>query len=314
MGIENFRLLRPFIVVVALAVCIGAAVPARPAPTDGKTTADSKWTTLHFANPVVFAIGMDSDIGTNSRIAIALASRLYENGKGNPSQPVHGAWVVPGGTMTVADFVDQCSKDSNTRGAFIVLPTAVANSNDNGIILIRNNTEVFLNVMAAGCDHSASAAGVSSERSPSPAPSGSASIVWASSTEHGVKVRTQVEFFPIAILTSIYFAFAPQRTTQTTTTTVFPTTTPIPPTGARASVQQQNSTVLNASGTASLQGGVLNAFAGNGVGTSIGAVNSPEKQTYHAVDDAIGYIVKKQINAACQVPSGGAAAPAFCSW
>ncbi len=44
---------------------------------------------------------------------------------------------------------------------------------------------------------------------------------------------------------------------------------------------------------------MLSAFAGSGIGTTIGAAPSPEKQNFHALDDAIGYIVNKQINAAC---------------
>lgn len=154
--------------------------------------------------------------------------------------------------MTLNDFTAQCGlADSNTVGAFIVLPTAVSSSVDNGIILSRANSEVFLNVIAAQCDPPTSEG-----------PRNPLSIVWTSTTEHGVSVRTQVEFFPLAVLTSVYLALTPQRTNQQTTTIVYATTPPIPAGGERSSVQNLNSSVLNPSGTAALQSGVLKRVLG----------------------------------------------------
>ena len=293
-----------FAIVAAGAVLVAATqapIGAAPPPAASSKPA---WVKMKFTHPVVFTIAMDADPSTNARLTVALASRLTQNGKSasTVALPVRHAWVVPGGAMTLSDFAEQCDTDPNTVGAFIVLPTAVSNSMDNGIVLSRNNSEVFLNVVAAQCG--ATPAGTAS---PNPL-----SIVWASTTEHGVNVRTQVEFFPIAILVSTYLALTPQRTNQTTTIRVYPTTAPIPPGGERAQVQQLDSTVLNAQGSASLQSGVLTAFAGNGIGTTIGAAPSPEKQSFHALDDAIGYIVRKQINVACQ--GAQAATWPFCAW
>jgi len=304
-----------FLLVAGIALAVAAALP--PATTGAAPevapTPKPVWTPVRFSHPVVFTIALDNEPQSNARLTVALANRLTANGKSasTASLPVRNSWVVPGGAMTLRDFTEQCAMDPNTVGAFVILPTAVTSSFDNGIVLSRQNSEVFLNIIAAQCTRAAPASGTAA--SPAPAPSANPlSIVWASTTEHGVNVRTQVEFFPIAILLSTYLALAPQRTTQTTTVISYPTVVPIPPGGERTQVQQLSSNVLNAQGNASLQSGVLTAFAGNGIGTTIGAAPSPEKQNFHALDDAIGYIVRKQINVACAGPQ--AASWPFCSW
>jgi len=302
-----------------IAAVIAVTLPFAAAPSDAAPTpaaaAKTAWAPVKFDYPVVFTIAMDPEAALNGRITVSLANRLARNGQASsvrpPSSgvaaplnpgPVHHAWVVPGGAMTLDDLAAECAlPGSNVVGAFVVLPTAISNSIDNGIVLARANSETFLNVIAAQCNPR-----TDGEAAPNPL-----SIVWTSTTEHGASVRTQVEFFPIAVLTSVYLALAPQRTTQQTTTITYPTTTPIPAAGERTSVQNLNSSIFNPQGTGALQSGVLNAFSGSGLGTTIGAAPSPERQNFHAVDDAMGYIVK-QINAACKPEN--AASWRFCAW
>jgi hypothetical protein len=130
-------------------------------------------------------------------------------------------------------------------------------------------------------------------------PVGEVSVLWASYAERGRYGRSQIEFFPLAVLTSVYLAFAPQRTYQTTTTTVYPTTNPLPPGGTRSQVQVQQASVLNPSGTSGLQGNVLSAFAGNGLGATIGGAASADSMAVRAADDAIGHILQEQLPAVC---------------
>lgn len=266
---------------------------------------------IHFERPVVFTMALGGpDVGANARIAVALAGRLHENGKAGLG-PIRNALIVPEAQWTIAEYLQQCAQDPNTLGAFIVLPPSLSNSVDNYIVLLRNKTEVALSLMIAKCTHEAGAPGVAAKV---PSPGDNAAVVWASFAERGVSGRSQVEFFPLAILTSVYLALSPQRTTQTTTTTVYPVTTPIPAAGERSQVQTLTSSILNAQGTAQLQQGVLTAFsATGGPGATIGAANAPEKQTYHAADDALQHVVIKQLNAEC---GGRTADPlrVFCSW
>jgi hypothetical protein len=155
--------------------------------------------------------------------------------------------------------------------------------------------------MVAECRQPSAGAGASPAATApeSAGPDGETSVVWASYAQSGRFGRSQIEFFPLAVLTSVYLAFSPQRTYQTTTTSVFPTVAPIPPGGERSSVQVQQSSILNPSGTAGLQGNVLGAFAGNGLGSTIGGQTAPETQAVRAADDAIGHLLNEQLNRVC---------------
>jgi hypothetical protein len=88
----------------------------------------------------------------------------------------------------------------------------------------------------------------------------------------------------------VYLAFAPQRTYQTTTTKAYPTPNPLPPDGARTSVQTLNSSVINASGTGSLQTNVVTTVAGAQL--AIGRLGNTEHLTMHAAEDAVGKLLQ----------------------
>jgi hypothetical protein len=277
---------------------VDAAAPDTP-------PADVSKAMIGFSHPVVFTMAL-GDTATNGKIAVLMATRLRENGKRNAGPVRSDAWIVPEGQWTLADYLNQCRRDpGHTRGAFIVLPPSSANSTDNYIALLRTSTDVTLSIMVAECHPTAAMPAPSASApasAPTAAPDGETSVVWASYAQSGKYGRTQIEFFPLAVLTSVYLAFSPQRTYQTTTTTVFPTIAPIPPGGERSTVQTQQSNVLNPSGTASLQGNVLTAFGGNGLGSTIGGQTAPEGQAVRAADDAIGHLLNEQLNRICTAP------------
>jgi hypothetical protein len=275
------------------------------AAAQGAKSTDPSKPFIKFARPVVFTMAL-GDPATSGKIAVIMANRLRDNGKRNLGPVRSDAWIVPEGSWTLADYLDQCKQDSeHTRGAFIVLPPSGANSSENYIALLRTSTDVTLSIMVAEC-HPTAAAPAPSASAPAPvatsARDGETSVVWASYAQSGKYGRTQIEFFPLAVLTSVYLAFSPQRTYQTTTTTVYPTFAPIPPSGERSSVQTQQSSVLNPSGTSGLQGNVLSAFAGNGLGSTIGGQTAPETQAIRAADDAIGHLLNEQLNRVCTAP------------
>jgi hypothetical protein len=289
--------------ILALFAGLGGTRTVEAAAQDAKSS-DVLKPMIKFEHPVVFTMAI-GDPATNGKIAVLMANRLRENGKRNAGPVRSDAWIVPQGQWSLGDYLDQCKRDSShTRGAFIVLPPASSNSSENYIALLRSSTDVTLSIMVAEC-HAAAAAPAPSAAAPAavaPAADGETSVVWASYAQSGKYGRTQIEFFPLAVLTSVYLAFSPQRTYQTTTTSVYPTIAPIPAGGERTSVQTQQSNVLNPSGTAGLQGNVLTAFAGNGLGSTIGGNTGPEVQAVRAADDAIGHLLNEQLNRVCAAP------------
>jgi len=288
----------------------------------GQESSGLRFTPINFQHDVVFTLALGTDPATSARIAVTLARRLRQNGLDNPggaapAAPVRDAWIVPEGGWTLSDYEQQCAADPKTRGAFIVMPPAITNAADNYIAVLRSWTDVSFSVMVAECRHEGIGRSVmlsenGASLAPAPGRGGTTAVVWVSETpSKGKAGRSQIEFFPLTVLTSVYFAFAPQRVYQTTTVAAFPTPNPLPVGGARSSVSTVQSTTLNASGTGSLQGGVLSAFSGNGLGVTIGAQASPETQALHAADDAIGHLLADQLNLDCKRL---APIPAFCGW
>ncbi len=281
-----------------------AQVPATAAP------AKTPEPTIRYARDVVFALALGTDPGTSVRIAVALAARLKAKVRTGAGLPVRNAWVVPEGTWTLADYLQQCAQDPHTRGAFIVLPPSSGVATDNWIVLLQNTTTVTFSVMVAQCDHGGAppvADGVVGPppSSPAPRPGDNASVVWASEPVTGKFGRSQVEIFPLAVLTSIYLAFAPQRTYQTTTTVAYATPNPLPSSGARTNVQTLQGTVLDGQGSGAVQNNVLGAFSGNGLGSTIGGSANPDYHTVHAADDAIGHLLDQQLDKYCKDPEHG---------
>ena len=284
-------------------------------------------TPMAFANglKVVFVVAL-GDPATSAKIAVALASELRRN----PNRTVPksasappGAFhlrsdstaVVPEGGWGLNDYVEQCrTYPDSTQGAFIVLPPSTGTDTENFLVVVRDNATIAFNALIADCesDH-----GVT--------PQGTPKILWASDTATGRYGRSTLQFLPFAVLTSVYLAFSPQRTYQTTSTTVFPTPNPLPAHGARSSVQTVSSSVLNASGTGSLQTNVVSSVAGAQL--AFGRHGGPDHLTMHAAEDAVGKlllllsdecprIARRQgpdIPSASSAPAVPAPA-AFCEW
>jgi hypothetical protein len=291
-----------------------AQVPAAPGAAPVKTPDPS----IRFAHDVVFALALGSDPATDARIAVTLAARLKAKARTEHGLPVKNAWIVPEGSWTLGDYLQQCAQDPHTRGAFIVLPPSSGVATDNWIVLLQNTTTVTFSVMVAQCDHAGAppvADGVAGPppTAPTARPGDNASVVWASEPATGKFGRSQVEIFPLAVLTSIYLAFAPQRTYQTTTTVAYPVPNPLPSNGARTNIQTLNGTVLDGQGSGAVQNNVLGAFSGNGLGSTIGAAANPDFHTVHAADDAIGHLLAEQLDVYCLDPKVSVPRD-FCSW
>ena len=249
---------------------------------------------VKFAGPVIFAMALGNDQPTNSAIAVALSNRLKDrvacatadahcagltiDPKHPPLAPrIMTADVVPEGTWNLDDFVAQCATDpANTIGAFIALPATTGGHSADYLVLLRNETVIQFSAMIAECGGSAAAPGETR-------------IVWVSGSTEGEYGRSAIQFLPFAVLTSVYLAFAPQRTYQTVTTTAYATPNPLPSTGARSSVQTTNASVLNASGSGSLQQQVITSVTSSQLQFGPGA--SAPHLTLHAADDAVGKLL-----------------------
>ena len=309
-GDVSFLPIRPIFALVGVCALVAGFAGSHTAGAATETkAAETPRPLIKFDHAVVFTMAL-GEPATNAKVAALMAGRLHDNGKNNAGPVRSDAWIVPMGQWSLADYLDQCKRDpAHTRGAFIVLPPSSASSSDNYIALLRSTTDVTLSIMVAEC-RPPSASATPAPESSGP-PGGDTTIAWASYAQSGKYGRSQIEFFPLAVLTSVYLAFSPQRTYQTTTTTVYPTVAPIPPSGERSSVQVQQSSILNPSGTAGLQGNVLGAFAGNGLGSTIGGQSAPETQAVRAADDAIGHLLHEQLNRVCAAanPRGGTPPP-----
>lgn len=325
------RMLRLRVVLVLIAL-FSVLVAAAGTPRAGAQTAPAAPRTpdpsIRYAHDVVFTLALGSDAPTNAKIAVALAARLKSKQRAAAGLPIQNAWVVPQGAWTMGDYLQQCAQDAHTRGAFIVLPPSSAVATNNYIVLLENKTTMRFSVMVAQCDHSAAPPAQDWVAGPpppekTPRPGDNASVVWVSEPAKGEYGRSQVEIFPLAVLTSIYLAFAPQRTYQTTTTVAYATPNPLPATGARTNVQTLQGSVLDGQGAGAVQNNVLSAFSGNGLGSTIGAAGNADLHAVHAADDAIGHLLSEQLDEYCKNPAapgppgppGPLAGPhEFCRW
>jgi hypothetical protein len=270
------------------------AVTGSPAPALIETSAKAADLSMHFQHDVVFTISLGTDTPTGAKIATSLAQRLREKSRLGAGLPVKNAWIIPEGGWNLTNYLQQCAADPHTLGAFIVLPPSSAQSQLNFIVMLENTTTASFSVMIAACDHGAGRSAKLGDNT---------SVVWASDPATGKYERSQVEIFPLAILTSVYLAFAPQRTYQTVTTNVFPTVAPIPATGERTNVVTTNSSVLNSQSSGQVQSNVVSAFAGTaggGLGSTIGAGGGVDLHITHAADDAIGHLLNDQLDPFCK--------------
>jgi hypothetical protein len=193
---------------------------------------------IHFRIPVVFVFVLGSNPSDSAKISTELAKKLGTVLK----DPV----VPEAGWNSFADYAAQCEGDrAHTKGAFIVLPPAAGGTTKNYLVLVQKGTTVDFNAMISECDQ------MHEHKEPD--------VAWVSNTVAGEYSRSVIQFLPFAVLTSVYLAFAPQRTYQTTTSTVFPVPSPLPIGGARNSVQTLNSSVINGQGVGSVQNNIVSA-------------------------------------------------------
>jgi hypothetical protein len=282
---------------VASAQVPPAALPSvggSPAPSLIETSAKAADLSMHFQHDVVFAISLGTDTPTGAKIATSLAQRLRDKSRLGAGLPVKNAWIIPEGGWNLTNYLQQCAADPHTLGAFIVLPPSSAQSQLNWIVLLESATTTSFSVMIAACDHGTAHSAKLGDNT---------SVVWASDPATGKYERSQVEIFPLAILTSVYLAFAPQRTYQQVSTVVYPTVAPIPAGGERANIATTTGTVLNGQSSGTIQSNVVSAFAGTaggGLGSTIGAGGGVDLHLTHAADDAIGHLLTEQLDPFCK--------------
>ena len=243
---------------------------------------------FNVGQPVVFTLALGSDDATNARIAVALADKLKHGADGKDRRDTK---FVPEGQWNLGDFVAQCSKfPTSTWGAFIVLPPSASSRSSNYLIVIRSEETLTFNAMVAVCNQA----------------TGTADIEWVSDTASGQYGRSVIQFLPLAVLTSVYLAFAPSRTYTTAATSVFPVPSPIPKGGAQSSVVTTAASQNNSSGTASLQGNVVNSV---GIAALLfGRTSTAEDYTVHSAEAAVNQLVT-QFKSQCDKFGGP-----YCAW
>jgi hypothetical protein len=274
----------------------GTARPAASessAPSGGGSssdTSDKSQPLIDFQKPVVFTLALGGDAATNARISVALANKL----KHAPDGKVRTATTfVPEGQWNLGDFTSQCRKyPTSTWGAFIVLPPSASSRSSNYLIVIRSEETLTFNAMVAVCNQA----------------TGAADVEWVSDTATGQYGRSVIQFLPLAVLTSVYLAFAPSRTYTTVTSNVFPVPSPIPKGGAQSSVQTTATASNNSSGTATLQNNVVSSV---GIAALLfGRQSTAEDYTVHSAEDAVTKLVFQFLHD-CAPPNAGGP---YCAW
>jgi hypothetical protein len=272
----------------------GASVSGdpKPSPSGGDTAPKDKasppvW--IGFNEHVVFTLALGKDPTTNTEIAVALAKRMKRNDDGSQRLTT----FVPEGGWSLDDFLEQCKNDSeHTMGAVIVLPPTFETRNDNYLVMVRSAATLQFNAMVATCNPA----------KPDPMASdktvlGRAGVDWVSDTVSGQYGRSVIQFLPLAVLTSVYLAFAPQRLYQSVATRTYPAPNPVPAGGYQSSVQTESQTTLNPTGTASLQNSVVGAV---GIGELLfGRQASVEHFTVRAAEDAATNFVANEFRTQC---------------
>lgn len=111
--------------------------------------------TLSFAIPVVFVLASDPSEPVNSILTNTLTGELQRVRNGQIDQGaslIRNSWVVPEPTWSLSEYVQQCKDSPQTRGAFIILPTAVKNGSRSTLLYRRSTTELGLDVILADCE------------------------------------------------------------------------------------------------------------------------------------------------------------------
>jgi len=224
---------------------------------------------LKFRTPVVFVVVLGNDTAMNAKVATAMAKELA---------PQLNFPVVPEGGWALSDYIRQCKEDPMARGAFIVLPPAAGGKKYDYLLFLIDSENVEFNAMISECNGGGNVAGAV------PAPLASPDVSWVAQTVTGEYGRSKIQLLPFAVLTSVYLAFAAQRTYQNTTIRAFPLTSPIPKGGETSQTQQLSSSVFNASGTSNLQNSVTSSVAAASL--NFGRESDINHLTLHAAEDS----------------------------
>ena len=225
---------------------------------------------LKFRTPVVFVVVLGKDTAMNAKVATAMAKELA---------PQLTFPVVPEGEWELSDYIRQCKEDPMARGAFIVLPPAAGGKKYDYLLFLIDSVSVEFNAMISECNGGGNLAGAGV----APAPLATPDVSWVAQTVTGEYGRSKVQLLPFAVLTSVYLAFAAQRTYQNTITRAYPLTSPIPKTGEQTQSQVLSSSVFNASGTSNLQNSVTSSVAAASL--NFGRESDVNHLTLHAAED-----------------------------
>ena len=241
---------------------------------------------------VVYTMALSDDRAANARLTAELAYRL------RIQRSIKNSFIVPMPTWSLKDYLAECkTAQKSTRGAVIVLPPSVGSATESKFIYTESWTRTIFALMVAECGDKR--ANPEDEPLPTPTPRPSLSelfnpkppeeptltVTWVSNTYAGTGVRYSATLLPLAVLAALYQTFAPTRSIQSKTTTVFPVPSPIPAGGARQAVETTSAVTANASGAANITTALFGVFGGNSL--IIGSPSAPDPQFQYAIGAAM---------------------------
>ena len=288
-----------------------ASASAACRPTEGENDVRSLWTDLQFCvalahppavvpsgipwrlpdelgtgnRPVIFILGTGSNQGMVEKLVSTLTQYLNDGRDEAGYHFSQDAVLVPEPAWTPQQFASACASSSEVEGAIVAEITASGSGASDEFIRRRNWTAVEANALYAQCSH----ARLSSVGVPQ--------YTWISdmAMEQNQSV-TLTPLTPLAMLLTLgaaYEEFAPARTTQTSTTRVFPNPTPIPPSGRVTQVSTTNSTTFNGAGLSSVAGSFLgSAITYTNVVAPLAQSPAVDQQTWNALQSLAIELVK----------------------
>jgi hypothetical protein len=293
----NFRAPTP--TATPVTVNIGGSVDVKivtPAP-ESKPSPTPTPLILQYLGKTLFVVALSSDAPTAAKISNEVALQVNGGGGRVRLGPVfQRSTVFPEPTWQLADYLTQCSRDSqHTAGALIIMPPVVQSATNNFLIGSSSWTSLDFFALLADC-----------------AESGQARVIWKSDLEYSG--RANVASVSLLSLLVGYNALANHSgSSSTTTTTTFPTApaTPTPspfpipaPTAPPPFVSSQTeATTSNTNGNSNvgLVGTALASALGNTA--SAGVTSGPDYQLLQATQRAAKGLVTqlRTLQAACKV-------------
>ena len=135
---------------------------------------------------------------------------------------------------TLKEYVAECKRaPQTTAGAVIVLPPSIGSATESKLLYTESWTRTIFALMVAECGDKRVNAPPSSTAPADESAEPTLTITWVSNTYAGTGTRYSATLLPLAVLATLYQAFAPTRTISSKTTTVYPVPSPIPAGGAR---------------------------------------------------------------------------------